>query len=97
MKLTFASALFCGILLLPASAAEVPFSAVVETIEFKAVSPDVQKLVAGQIGVRPGDMLTAEARQRIGSGLRKVRKGLTFTYRSGSKPATAKVIISGDC
>ena len=102
--------LLCAFLLIPAFAQRpagtvstqsvptyVPFSAVIETIEFKEVSSELQKVVLDRIGVRVGDVLTSESRQRIGRELGKVRNGMTFTYKPGSKFGTAKLIISGDC
>jgi outer membrane protein assembly factor BamA len=75
----------------------VPFSAVVEAIEFKGVSEGTRKLVLDRIGVRPGDILTVAARHRIGRELGNIQKGLTFTYKSGSRRATTKLTISADC
>ncbi len=76
---------------------DVPFSALVETIEFTNVPLETRALIVNRIGVRPGDALTAETRHRIARELGKAGKGLTFTYRPGSKPGAAKLIISGDC
>jgi hypothetical protein len=90
----------CGTLLFPASSiarAEVPFSAVIEKVEFSGVSAETQKLIEQRIGGLRGDKLTAETRQRVGRELNRIHKSLTFTYKSGATPATAKLIISGDC
>lgn len=76
---------------------EVPFNAVVESIEFKNLAPSIQQKILDRIGVRRGDALTVEARHRIGRELGSIRKGLTFTYTTGSKPGTAKLTIDGDC
>ncbi|MBK5291509.1 MAG: hypothetical protein JJE04_07540 [Acidobacteriia bacterium] len=105
-----ASILFCVSLLVPAFAqrpaegrstqsqpVEVPFFAVVETIEFKDVPQEEQKLVLDRIGVRVGDMLTVEVRHRIGREIGKIRKGMTFTYKAGSAWGTVKLVISADC
>ncbi len=104
-----ASTLFCACLVVPAFAqappevrppqprVEVPFFAVVETIEFKDVSLEEQKLVLDRIGVRVGDALTVAVRHRIGRELGIVKTGMTFTYKAGSKWGTAKLIISADC
>ena len=81
----------------PPRAAEVPFFAVIETIEFEDVAEDKQKLVLSRIGVRVGDVLTPATRHRIGRELGTVQKGMTFTYKQGSKWGTAKLIISADC
>lgn len=92
--------LACGTLLFPASSAaraEVPFSAVIEKVEFNGVSAETQKLIEERIGGLRGGKLTAEARQRVGRELNRIHKGLTFTYKSGSTSATTKLIISGDC
>ena len=101
LKSLGASSLLCALLLCPASAqtrpAYVPLSAVVEAIEFKSVSPEIQKLTLEKIGVRVGDTLNGDARQRIGRELGKVQQGMTFTYTPGAKPGTAKLIISSDC
>ena len=104
------SPLLCTLLLSPALAQRpagavstqsrvvyVPLSAVIEAIEFKSVSPELQKAALDRIGVRIGDTLSVEARQRIGRELGKVQQGMTFTYRPGAKPGTAKLIISTDC
>lgn len=95
MRLLAVSVLLFSCLL--SGAPVVPPSAVVETIEFKDVSPQMQKVVLDRIGIRIGDVLSGEARQRIGRELGKVRKGMTFTYKAGSKQGTAQLIISGDC
>jgi hypothetical protein len=79
------------------SSVEVPFSAVVETIEFKDVSQQEQKLILDHIGVRVGDKLTAEVRQLIGRELGKIHKGMTFTYKPGSTSGRCKLVISADC
>jgi len=101
-----ASALLSAALLVPAfgqvratqsSAIDVPYSAVVETIEFKDVTAAQQKLVLERIGVRVGDKLDVEARHRIGRELGKVQKGLVFSYKAGSRSGTATLIISSDC
>lgn len=95
MRLLAVSVLLCAGLL--SAAPMVPVSAVVETIEFKNVSPQIRKVVLDRIGVRVGDKLSSEARQRIGRELGKVQKGMTFTYKTGSTEGTAQLIISGDC
>ncbi|MPY90393.1 MAG: hypothetical protein GEU99_21035 [Luteitalea sp.] len=86
-----------GRLAAQAAPADVPFSAIVETIEFNDVSQETQKLVLDRIGVRPGDTLTVEARRRIARELRTVQKGMTFTYKSGAQLGTATLIISAEC
>jgi hypothetical protein len=104
------ASLLCAIILVPAVAqkpggtlsaqsrrADVPFSAVIEAIEFNGVSAEMQKAALDRIGLRVGDMLTGEARQRIGRELNKVQKGMTFTYTPGRNSGTAKLIISADC
>ncbi len=110
LKSLGASFLLCAFLLVPAFAQRptgtvsaksrpvaVPFFAVIETIEFNDVPSELQKVALDRIGVRVGDTLTGEARQRIGRELGKVKKGMTFTYKPGSKSGTAKLIISADC
>jgi len=76
-------------------------SAVIETIQFEGVDGDRQAAVLERIGVRQGDTLSVEARQRIGRELNKGEKagasGLTFTYRPGSRPGTATLVISSGC
>lgn len=76
---------------------DVPLTAIVETIEFQDVAVDKQQLILDRIGVRVGDRLNGETRQRIGRELGRVQKGMTFTYKPGSKWGTAKLIISADC
>ncbi|MCW5982430.1 MAG: hypothetical protein KIT09_30365 [Bryobacteraceae bacterium] len=78
-------------------AVDVPLFSVIESIEFNDVRPGLQKVALERLGVRVGDILTGEARQRIGRELGHVQKGMTFTYKPGSKFGTAKLIISGDC
>jgi outer membrane protein assembly factor BamA len=101
MKLFPASVLSAALLLVPALAQSrpdvVPTSAVVETIEFRNVPPERQRLVLDHIGVRVGDTLNGEARQRIARELGKLNKGMTFTYTTGSAEGGAKLIISPDC
>jgi hypothetical protein len=105
-----ASSLLCALLLCPALGQSpagavsaqsrqgyVPLFAVIEAIEFNGVSPELQKVTLDRIGMRVGDTLNGEARQRIARELGKVRQGMTFTYRPGAKPGTAKLIISADC
>ncbi len=79
------------------SSSEVSFSAIIETIEFKNVSAEEQKLVLDRTGVRVGQPLSIETRHRIGSELSKINKRMTFTYKSGVRLGTARLIINGGC
>jgi len=105
-----AASLLCASLLVPAFSqerstvrpaqartVEVPYFAVVESIEFKDVSREQQKLVLDRIGVRVGDVLSVEVRHRIGRELGQVRKGMTFRFEAGSKPDSVRLLISADC
>ena len=96
MKRALTTLLF-AFLAIPVLAEHVPFTASVESIEFKDITQDQQIVLLDRIGVRVGDKLTAETRQRIGRELGKLQKGMTFTYKQGSRSGTAKVIISPDC
>ena len=83
-------------------AVEVSFEAVIETIQFDDVSEARQKLVLGSLGVRVGDRLSVEARQRIGRALGAAQgsvaeKRLTFTYAPGAKCGTVKLLINAGC
>ena len=81
----------------PSQPFRIPVSAVIESIDFENVTPANQKLVLDRIGVRAGDELTVEVRHRIGGEIGKVQKGMTFTYKAGSKWGAVKLIIQGDC
>lgn len=81
---------------------DVSYDAVIETIQFTDVSEARQKLVLGSLGVRVGDRLSVEARQRIGRALHAAQasvaeKRLTFTYTPGAKYGTAKLLINAGC
>lgn len=75
--------------------------AVVETIRFEGVAEARQAAILERIGVREGDTLSAETRQRIGRELNRGEKagqtGMTFTYKPGSRPGTATLVISAGC
>ena len=73
---------------------EIAVNAVIESIEFDGVAPAKQSVVLERIGVRVGQALTPDAMHRIGRGL---EKGMTFSYKAGSRVGTAKLVISGDC
>jgi hypothetical protein len=70
---------------------------VIESIEVVDVSTAVRKTVLARIGVRVGDTLTADAKQRIGLQIGRVQKGMTFTYTPGFKPGTVKLRIDPSC
>jgi outer membrane protein assembly factor BamA len=73
---------------------DVPMTAVIETIEFKDIPASEQKSVLDRIQVRVGDVLSSEVRQRIGP---RLQKGMTFSYRPGSRPQTAVLILNAGC
>ena len=85
----------------PAKSGYVAPGAVIETIQFEGVDEAKRAAVLERIGVRAGDTLSVEARPRIGRELNKGEKvganGLTFTYRPGSRPGTATLVISSGC
>jgi hypothetical protein len=70
---------------------------VIESIEVVDVSTEMRKTVLTRIGVRVGDTLTADAKQRIGLEIGRVRKGMTFTYTPGFRPGTVKLRIDPSC
>jgi outer membrane protein assembly factor BamA len=76
-------------------------TAVIETIQFDGVAGPKQAAILERIGVRTGDALSVETRQRIGRELNKGEKvgqsGMTFTYKPGSRPGTAVLVISSGC
>jgi hypothetical protein len=73
---------------------DVPMTAVIETIEFKDIPASDRKAVLDRIQVRVGDVLSSEVRLRIGP---RLQKGMTFSYRPGSKPQTAVLILNAGC
>jgi outer membrane protein assembly factor BamA len=85
----------------PQTPASVSLGAVVEEIRFDGIEDRKQAAILERIGVRTGDALSADTRQRIGRELNKGEKvgqtGMTFTYRPGSRPGTAILIISSGC
>ena len=83
--------------MLPAFAVEVPFTAVVESIEFHGLDYTQQQTIRERIGVREGYRLDPQTRSRIGLELGKFQKNYTFSYQPGSKIGTAKLIITPGC
>jgi outer membrane protein assembly factor BamA len=69
-------------------------NAVIESIEFEGVAPAQQRVVIERIGVRVGQVLTPDVMHRIGRGL---EKGMTFSYKAGSRLGSARLVISADC
>lgn len=99
-----ASGMLVGLMLTPAWAqvsqparSEISYSAEIERIEFVGIPVAQQKLFLDGLGVRAGDKLSLEIRQRIGRELGRIRKGTTFMYKAGSKSGMAKLIIQADC
>ncbi len=85
----------------PQAPAVVSPGALVEAIQFDGIAGQKQAAILERIGVRTGDALSAETRQRIGRELNKGEKvgpnGMTFTDRPGSRPGTAVLVISSGC
>jgi len=85
----------------PQQPAYVAPESVIETIQFDGVAGPKQAAILERIGVRTGDALSVETRQRIGRELNKGEKvgqsGMTFTYKQGSRPGTAVLVISSGC
>ena len=72
----------------------VPFTAVVASIEWRDVGAKDRAAILARIGVGRGDVLSIEARQRMG---RELGKNLVFSYKPGAEPGTAILVISADC
>lgn len=101
----------CSLVLLagPSSALAspaVPANAVIEAVAFEGISMAEHRTILDRIGVRVGDRLGAQARQRIGRRLNVLgdardfsypNGGLTFSDRPGSKPGTVVLVISAGC
>jgi hypothetical protein len=81
----------------PKQQAALLLNPVIESIEVVDVSTEVRKAVLTRIGVGIGDTLTADAKQRIGLEIARVRKGMTFSYTPGFKPGTVKLRIDPSC
>ena len=79
----------------------VSVGAVIETIRFDGIDAAKQGAILERVGVKAGDVLSGEVRQRIGRELNRGEKagqsGMTFTYRPGSRPGTAVLVISSGC
>lgn len=85
-----------------ASPAFVPVDAVIDSIRFENNVPaDKQTAILSRIGIRVGDTLSIEARQRIGRELNRGEKagspGFTFSYKPGARIGTVTLTISADC
>ncbi|MEP7367070.1 MAG: hypothetical protein ABI972_27740 [Acidobacteriota bacterium] len=76
-------------------------TAVIESIQFDGVAGPDQAVILERIAVRKGDTLSVETRRRIGRELNHGEKvgenGLTFSYKPGSRPGTATLVISNGC
>jgi outer membrane protein assembly factor BamA len=79
---------------------------VIEAVVFDGVSMAEHGAILERIGVRVGDVLTFEARQRIGRRLNVVgdarafsfaNQGLTFSDRAGSRSGKVILVISAGC
>jgi hypothetical protein len=90
------------------SAAKTPVAAdpTIEAIVFDGVSMAEHATVLERIGVHVGDVLTVEARHRIGRRLNVVGDirsfsltdgGLTFSDRAGSRPGRVVLVIAAGC
>jgi len=80
---------------------QVSSMAEIELIEFEGLNETQQKTISSRLPVRAGDILSVEARHRIAGELRVIGKEfgktLTFSYKPGSKFATARLRISDGC
>jgi hypothetical protein len=79
---------------------------VIEAVVFDGVAMSEQRSILDRIGVRVGDVLGVEARQRIGRHLNVLgdartfsfsNEGLTFSDRPGSKPGKVILVIAAGC
>lgn len=76
-------------------------TAAIESIRFEGIPTAEQQPILDRIAVRPGDTLSTETRHRIGRELNRHlparSTGYTFTYRPGSRPNTAILILNKGC
>jgi outer membrane protein assembly factor BamA len=79
----------------------VPTSAEIEAIRFEGIPAAEHKQILNRIDVRTGDTLSTETRRRIGRRLNQNLpagvEGYTFTYRPGSRPGTAILLLNKGC
>ena len=83
----------------------VPPTATIESIRFEGIPAAEQQPILDRIAVRTGDTLSTETRHRIGRELNRNlparsasrSQSYTFTYRPGSRPNTAILILNKGC
>ena len=89
--------LFAALALPIAAQSLLPASPQIESIDYAGLTPAQQKLVANRLTVRSGDLLSAEAKQRVAADLRATGLELTFSYAPGARSGTARLKISSGC
>ena len=99
--LTLFAAILAASLTTLTAQSPVPTTAQIESIRFEGIPAAEQQPILDRIDVRPGDTLSPETRHRIGRQLNRNlpagSEGYTFTYRPGSRPATAILILNKGC
>lgn len=96
MKLT--DTVLLAALALPVAAQhQMTASPMIESVGFEGLTAAQQKLVTSRLTVRRGNLLSAEAKQRVARELRAVGLDLTFSYKAGARYGTARLKISAGC
>jgi outer membrane protein assembly factor BamA len=69
----------------------------IESIDYVGLTDAQQKQVAKRLTVQSGDLLSAEAKQRVARELQATGLELTFSYVPGARYGTARLKISAGC
>ncbi len=91
-------AVLLAALAIPAAAqSQITASPMVESVDYEGLTEAQQKVVATRLTVRRGDLLSADAKQRVARDLKALGLDLTFSYKPGARYGTARLKISAGC
>ena len=91
-------AILVAALAIPAAAQnQMTASPMIESVDFEGLTDAQQKLVANSLTIRRGDLLSADAKQKVARDLKASGLELTFSYKAGSRYGTARLKISAGC
>ena len=69
----------------------------IESVDYVGLTEAQKEMVAKRLTVHTGDLLSAEAKQRVARELQTTGLELTFSYVPGARYGTARLKISAGC
>jgi len=81
----------------PKASPQVPAGSVIEKVVFDGVLSFEQGIVLDRIGIKPGDVLTSGAIERLSRQLLTLRVPRSFSYQEGTKPGHIVLSIGAGC